>query len=584
MASATTVVDLFCGAGGFSTGVALACEQLGQTPGDDVEIHAINHWEPAIETHETNHSWAEHYHAKIEELHPPDVVEPGTVDLLVGGPECVHFSRARGGKPVREQKRASAWHVLDWVEKLRPENVLLENVPPFRDWGPVVDGQPTRDGSIFEQWVGMFEALGYTVEYRTLNAADYGDPTSRERLFIVASRTKQPTFPQPTHSAEDDDDLADHRPAAEIIDWADPGGSIFTRDIDAPRKKPLKNSTMQRIAEGIRQHCPDRYEPLADALATLGRDDVRELRSNRVVSLEEAATVAQAVDEPFLVRCPTTGGVGLSASYLLRQQDGASPVTTNEPVPTIATRGGHQKVEARPLVMPRNGFQRGLHSNPLYRPGARPLHTVTAKNTDGYRVSPTLLRYSHGGATLDIEKPLPTITTAKGGVFGLGQSYLCPLYNGRSGQQPRTRSIERPLMTVPASKSPAGVASPFLVDYHGQSDAGAVDEPLGAVETRDRFALCVPEAWPWGLDVRYRMLNPQELKQAQGFPAEYDICGSTKKAVTEQIGNAVPVHLATALCQYVLASENPSLSTYGGGISEEPNAEVPDYEEVNSAD
>jgi len=158
------------------------------------------------------------------------------------------------------------------------------------------------------------------------------------------------------------------------------------------------------------------------------------------------------------------------------------------------------------------------------------------------------------------------------------------MYNGRAGQRPRTRSPDRPLMTIPASKSPSGLSTPFLVDYHGQSDPQPVDEPLGTVETKERFALVVPECWPWGLDVRYRMLQPRELKQAQGFPAHYELAGDTKSDVTEQIGNAVPVSLARALARHLLADETPSLSNYGGGIQPDPDAEVPDYEEVLASD
>jgi len=96
-------VDLFCGGGGFSTGLALACEDLGH----DVDLMAVNHWTTAIETHEQNHAWAEHRNAKVEELHPPDVVEPGEVDLLVASPECTHFSVARGGRPGRSSTGAT---------------------------------------------------------------------------------------------------------------------------------------------------------------------------------------------------------------------------------------------------------------------------------------------------------------------------------------------------------------------------------------------------------------------------------------------------------------------------------------------
>ncbi|WP_435181443.1 DNA cytosine methyltransferase [Halorussus sp. AFM4] len=340
-------------------------------------------------------------------------------------------------------------------------------------WGPIEsDGTPTRNGETFEAWIDSFHSLGYSIDWKVLNAANYGDATSRERLFILARRENRPEWPEPTHTEDGEGDTQEWRTAADIIDWSEPGGSIWTRDLHEARKRPLKNSTMQRIAEGVRRHCRDRLEPLADALAELGREDVKQLRQS-VVPFEYAETAAEVLDEPFLVEQPAGAAPALAAPYLLRQQSGGQPPSIeDEPVPTISSAGSIAKVEPRPLIMPRNGAMGGLHSNSLYRPEDRPLHTVTARNTDGYLVTP----------------------------------YLCPMYNGREGQRPRTRRVDRPLMTIPASKSPAGVATPFLVDYHGNSDVSPCDIPLGAVEARDRYALCVPEEFPWGIDVRYRML------------------------------------------------------------------------------
>jgi DNA (cytosine-5)-methyltransferase 1 len=586
-------VDLFCGAGGFSEGLRQACEELGY----ELREAAINHWDPAIETHEANHPDAHQYHSKVEQLHPPKVIKrllesasttPDVgldVDLLVGGPECTHFSRARGGKPVSEQKRMSPWHVLDWLEKLDVDAFVIENVPEIQDWGPVEDGQPVKDGSIFDAWVNALNQLGYAVDWTQLVAADYGDPTSRERFFIIGRQAGSVTFPEPTHS-DDRDDLPDHRTAAEIIDWSDLGGSIWTRDIDDGRKTPPKNSTMQRIAEGLRRHCSDIIEPFADVLEALGKDDFYRLREERIVPTEHAATVAEIIDEPFLVPLPDTTAA-MSATHLLRQQDGAHPLDVRKsPVPTIAKRGGHAiyTAETRPLVMPKNGRRGTLHSNTLYPPADQSFHTVTT-DPRAKLVTPTLVRYSHGGAALDVTDPMPTIATEKGGVFALSSPYLCPLYNPRPGQRPRTRSVDRPLMTVTASKSPAAVTTPvvqpFIDDYEGPPKA--VDQPLGTITSRDRFALCVPELWPWGLDVRYRMLQPRELKQAQGFSTDYEIVG-TKKDRTSQIGNSVPVNLAKSLCKHVLTAEEPSLATYGGGISSDNDADIPSYEEVASAD
>lgn len=619
------IVDLFAGAGGLSEGAAEACERdFGLVLGEDVVLHAVNHWEPAIETHRRNHPWAEHYHARIEELYPPDVVEPGSVTLLTGGPECTHFSNARGGKPVSDQKRASAWHVLDWIEKLRPEHVLLENVKEFRDWGPIEDGQPTRDGTIFERWVGMLEALGYSVVYDdadeacgvVLNAADYGDPQSRKRLFIMASRTKLPTPPEPTHS-DADPAKPDQRTAADIIDWSNLGESIFTRDLENPRVQPLAKNTVARIAEGIRRHCSPRLEPFADALETIGPERLEALRE-MVVPAEYASIVADAIDEPFLVR--HSGGsttlatpsvvkyygtstatpadapldtitadgnhhaISTPETFCLRQQSGGVPVPVGDPLSTVSGAGaiGMATVESKTLLQPRNGQYGGPAI--AYDPQERPFHTVIANDTrQGHLLTPSLVRYSHGGAALPVGDPMPTVATEKGGTFALSRPYLCPLYNGRAGQRPRTRGIDRPLSTVTASKgAPAGLAVPFIDDFQGPPKA--LDRPLNTQHGNDRFALCLPEVWPWGLDVRYRMLQPDELKLAQGFPADYEITGSSKKTKTAQIGNAVPVNLARALVCQLLADETPSLSTFGGGLAADPDAEVPDYSEVVADD
>jgi DNA (cytosine-5)-methyltransferase 1 len=535
---------------------------------------------------------------------------------------------------------------LTWVQKLQPNVVLVENVKEFSDWGPVENGTPTRNGDVFDAWVNALQALGYSVDWQVLNAADYGDPTSRRRLFIMACREGRPEFPEPTHS-DTDDDLPDRPTAAEIINWDNLGGSIWTRDLHDGRKKPLKNSTMERIAEGLRRHCSSVFEPFADFLEQIGREEVYWLRNNAIPK-EYVATAAAQFDQPFLAEVPkhsvtgtptilgqhsnaiardvhdrpsptvTTGGkihlcvpetyltnwgrarptpsmppidtitadgghYGLTTaqSILLRQQDGGTPVNpTEQGVPTIPRRGAHSLATTaiRPLIKPRNGAYRGLHSNPLYPPEERPLHTVTAKNHDGHLTTPSLIRYSHGGATLDLDEPIPTIATERGGVFALSSPYLCPMYNGREAQAPRTRDVDRPLMTIPASKSPAGVATPFLVDYHGNSSTASLTGPLGTLETRDRYALVIPECWPYGFDVRYRMLQPRELAAAQGFPPDFEFVG-TKTARTEQIGNAVPVNLGKALFRSLLESDQPSLTDYLDSYEPEIKPDDPDVGE-----
>lgn len=500
MSQKIRAVDLFCGAGGLSWGLAKACEDLDR----DVDLVAVNHWERAIETHERNHPWADHYHARVEELRPREIVPERTVDILVAGPECTHFSTARGGRPVSDQKRASPFHVLDWLEKLDVRNVLLENVPEFESWGPVVDGQPTRNGEKFEAYVQQLGAEGYGVDWTVLNAADYGDVTSRRRFFLQARKDYRVEWPEPTRS-EDGKELPRWRPAAEIIDWSDPGESIWCRS------RPLVNNTMRRIAEGIRRYGDGRLEPYAEAIAELGKGDVEDLQENAVT----IDAMPEALDE----RCDP---------FLLRQQSGGNPPSTDCPVPTIASKGAISKVETQVFVLPRNGYHRGLHSNPAYDPDERPLHTVTAKNHDGHLVS----------------------------------SYLVPFYGEREGQDPRTHDLEDPLPTVPASKSPAGIVNPYLIQYNGESDCSAIDDPVPTIPTKDRFALVLPECYPWGIDIRFRMLQPRELAAAMGFPENYEFCGNKTETI-EQIGNAVPVNLAAALCDRLLDSQVPQVDGYG---------------------
>lgn len=556
--------DLFCGAGGITTGLSLALEQLLDDVAENVEHVAINHWDQAIETHRRNHPWARHVNKDIELVRRRDVFPEGTLDILAAAPECKHYSSAAGGKPKKDQKRMQPWLILPWIQELRPTNVLIENVPEFRSWGPLDDdGHPVKDrrGDTFDAFINAIKSLGYAVDYATLNAADYGDPTTRKRLFIVARRHARPVFPQPTHAENpgEADPMEPWRPAADVIDWSAPGQSIWTRGLRDNGKKPLVDNTMRRIAEGIRRYAHPVLEPFADAVADLDQAKVRQLQTTAVRAEDVTKELVAAASQPFLVQVthggrlldhedpmPTVtaanrGEFALVSPYLIPQHSGAvprevaDPVSTiaaggaiskiepeafilpqnggpnpkgiDDPLPTVLGRGMIQKIETDPFILPRNGRHRGIHSNPPYDPDEEPLHTVTASNHDGHLVSP----------------------------------YLVPFYGEREDQAPRTHDPNEPLPTVPASKTPAGVArpQPFLVQYNGNSDAKPTTEPLPTQTGKDRFALVVPELWPCGLDVRFRMLQPRELARAMGFPDSYEFC----------------VNLARELCLTLLTDE-----------------------------
>jgi DNA (cytosine-5)-methyltransferase 1 len=312
MKTSYTVVDMFAGAGGESTGIYRAAMELGY----NINLTAINHWERAIETHATNHPSAEHLCESVEHIDPTKAVPGQRLDLLWASPECTHHSNARGGRPRSDQSRASAWLILKWLSELYVERVIIENVPEFLSWGPLdKNGHPiqSQKGKIFKAFIASMKSLGYSVDWQILTAADYGDPTTRRRLFIQAVKgRKRIVWPEITHIDGTENLLGfkSWRPAREIIDWSIPGTSIFDR------KKPLADATMRRIAAGIEKYWKNYATQFLAVL--YGSNDVRSL------------------DLPF--PAVTTSGAhhALVEPFLLGQQSGAAARPTNQPVPTIA--------------------------------------------------------------------------------------------------------------------------------------------------------------------------------------------------------------------------------------------------------
>jgi DNA (cytosine-5)-methyltransferase 1 len=518
--------DLFCGAGGTSTGLAQACRAAGV----DVELLAINHWQIAIDTHAAAHPWAKHKCASLDHLRPQEVIPGGRLHLLVASPECTHHARARGGRPVNDQSRATAWHICKWAQELYIDNILIENVREFREWGPLgANGKPlkSRKGETYMAFLNTLRSLGYTVEDRVLNAADFGDPTTRERLFIQARRRGKITWPEPTHSARPAEMFFGKtkrwRAAKEIIDWSIPNQSIFER------KKPLAPTTMRRILAGMEKF----NAHLQPFIVTL---------RNHVAP--------RSAEEPI----PTiTGGgnhVGLCEPFVLQQQSGGAPRKTDDPLPTVATKGAIALVEPFLLNIDHQGG-----NGSCVRSTEEPLSTVTSKQRAAL-VEAFLVQA--GGPTgkarqpRSIEDPLATVVTENH--TALVEPFLVEVAHGtKEGdtETRRARSIENLVPTV-LSSNRLGLVEPFITKFYRTGVSKSVDEPLDTVTTRDRFGLVQPEWNGYRLDIRFRMLQPSELAAAQGFPSDYPFTGN-KSQVVKQIGNAVPVNLARALCSALLA-------------------------------
>lgn len=289
------VVDMFCGAGGTSSGVYEAADDLDLV----VKLLAINHWKIAIATHSANHTLARHICETLDSVNPRTSA-PEHIHLLVASPECTHHSNARGGKPMQDQSRASAWHVLRWAEARKVDNIIIENVREFMSWGPLsTNGRPikSRRGETFQAFIQALRSLGYQVDYRVLNAADYGDPTTRKRLFVLARKGRKGiTWPEPTHAKDSTAGLFGQRKpwraAREIIDWSIQGKSIFDR------KKALSPNTMRRIEAGLRKFSGPGIEPYLVMLR--GKNKGTSL--NMPLPTVTAGGNHAALCEPFLVQ------------------------------------------------------------------------------------------------------------------------------------------------------------------------------------------------------------------------------------------------------------------------------------------
>ncbi|MEL6110396.1 MAG: DNA cytosine methyltransferase, partial [Planctomycetota bacterium] len=492
------VADLFCGAGGTSIGA----HQTGE-----VKVSfAVNHWDVAIQTHSRNFPKAKHVQTELRWVRP---TECDPINMLFASPECTHHSRARGGRPTTDQQRAGAWELLPWIEHHRPSFVVVENVVEFEDWGPVDlnTNRPlkTGKGKLFDAWVMAVQSYGYKVEWQRLNAADYGAATSRERLFVIARKgNRSPCFPSPTHCRSAGDflpglELQPWRGAQEIIDWSIPLPSMFGR------RRPLALKTVLRIQKGLERH----VSPF-----------VVHLRNN--MSGREAG-------QPLGTITAGGGHHGISVPFVAtvnHGDDGSNGRRTkaiSEALGTVTTRNGRALVS--PFLLSAGGCERGTID------GERPVPTILTHQNFATAI-PLVMAPQSGGVVKNAETPVPPITTMA------GSQLIVPWLNSYYGTQ-NTSSNDSPVPTITTRDRHAITAA--LV--HPGHPATAQNYPELALQCRMRQLGIA--------DIGFRMLSNEELARAQGFPCDYQFCG-TKKDVTKQIGNSVSPPVAKAITEALL--------------------------------
>ena len=565
------IVDNFAGGGGASTGIELATGRV-------VTI-AINHDPDAILMHRTNHPYTEHIQASVWDVDPKEVCRGRPVGLAWFSPDCKHFSKAKGAALVDRNIRGLAWIVLRWAGTVRPRVILLENVEEFQTWGPVRKGKPVRKkaGETFLQWLSQLKALGYQVDFKELVAADYGAPTIRKRLVLVARCDGRPiVWPERTHAPADSEEVRKGkylpwRSAAEIIDWSLPMYSVFAtkqeikEQYGATAVRPLAKNTMRRIIRGV-----DRFTIKS------GKPFLVECNHSGSGHMSEAEKPLGTITQ----KCTMGGCEPVLSPVTFSNTGGSVGSPISEPTATIRTAGG-EVLSAAQLIQYHTEQTEAVRGQGLNRP----MQTIDSSNRYGM-VSAHLTEYYGNGIPINPEEPMRTITAHDR--EALTAVHISKYYGGVTGSEG-----SEPLPTVTAVDHNAAVAS-HIVKFKGQDLGQSPEEPLQTITAGGgEFAACRTILakvetgadlgyWPkirallnahcgysigedevllleiggihyYIRDILLRMLSPRELYNAMGFPPDYVIdrdylgneYGKTKQVA--RCGNAVCPPMAEAV-------------------------------------
>lgn len=552
------IVDLFAGGGGASTG-------LEQGLGRQVAI-AINHNPAAISMHTANHPHAEHYQTDVWGVDPLESTGGNVVGWLHASPDCRHFSQAVGGQPRKKEIRDLSWVVKKWAGKLRrqgkgPWVISLENVKQILQWGRLIakrdrdtgrvvklDGtiaavgervprheqflvpDPKDKGRIWRRFVRELEGLGYHVQWWIERNCDYGDPTTRQRLYLIATAEGlEPVRPVESHAKKPGKGQKAYRTAADCIDWSDLGTSIRNR------KRPLAEATNRRIALGVKKEVIDRAQPFIVPIANWSTETVHAVDKplNTITAWPKGGHFALAmphlvkfrfdaaglpVDQPMPTI--TSGGdykrpagaahaLGLASASLIQvgygERDGQAPRVPglDKPLGTVVAGGGKHAL-ATAFLAQANGGYNTMHS----RPADAPVSTITNRGSQQQLVAANLVQLRANCDSRPADEPLRTLS-AGGQHHGL---VAADLLSGTLTEE----QLEGALW-----------CSAFLMRYHSTGGQwAACDSPLTTITTKDRLALVT--VWISGdpyviVDIRLRMLKPRELYRAQGFPDSYII-------------------------------------------------------------
>lgn len=516
-------IDLFCGAGGTSTGVEAA--RLGGEKCAKV-IACVNHDANAIASHAANHPDALHFTEDIRTLNLTPLIAhlgkcrkqyPRAKVVLWASLECTNFSKAKGGLPRDADSRTLAEHLFRYVEFIEPDYIQIENVEEFMSWGDMDEhGHPiSRDrGRSFMAWVNHVRDYGYYFDYRILNAADFGAYTSRKRFFAIFGKYGLPiVFPTATHARNGNDGFEvfgetlykKWKPVREVLDLDDEGTSIFGR------QKPLCEKTLERIYAGLVKFVAGGKEAFLVKYNSMNQ-------ANKYV--------APGIDDP----CPTVAcqnRLGLAKVQFLSKHFSGDPESKNisveQPAGSVTCKDHHSFVTA----YFGNGYNRSVDE---------PAPTVTTD--DRFALVTTKFyqnEYSGGGQLSSLDEPNPAVmTTPKQKLVSVRQYLMNPQFKSAGG------SIDKPCFTLIAhmDKMP-----PYLITTKEGIGIAIYEDDSPMTRLIKEFMAM------YGIvDICMRMLKVDELKRIMGFPSDYILIG-TQSEQKKYIGNAVEVGMARQLCE-----------------------------------
>ncbi|MBS5626072.1 DNA cytosine methyltransferase [Butyricimonas virosa] len=571
-------IDLFCGAGGTSTGVETArvnnekCAKV---------IACVNHDANAIASHAANHPEAKHFTEDIRTLELSPLVShldrmeklyPSAFVVLWASLECTNFSKAKGGQPRDADSRTLAEHLFRYIEAIKPDYIQIENVEEFMSWGPMDEnGKPISmyKGDDYTRWVTNVKLHGYDFEYRVLNAADFGAYTTRKRFFGIFAKKGLPiVFPEPTHVKVPTGNLEKWKPVKDVLDFSDEGISIFER------KKPLSEKTLERIYAGLIKFVAGGKEAFMVKWNSMSRTGKYQ---------------APGVDEPcHAVTCQNRLGVA-RVSFLSKYFSGhpeSKNISVEGPAHTIKCKDNHA------LII--SDFLAAYYGNgDNVRSVDSPAPTVTTKDRLSL-VSPFFMNYYTGGGQLsEVGQPCSALTTipkqrlvfidqqfGKSRPAGtdkpLGTLTTNPKYSlvnclpwiMNTNFNNIGSSIEQPAQAITANRK-----WHYLMNPQFQSAGASINKPcftlIARMDKRPPYLVVTESGWVaieiyytdslmtrkikefmalYGIvDIKMRMLKISELKRIMGFPTDYVLIGSQSNQ-KKFIGNAVEVNMARVLC------------------------------------